>query len=118
VVKNKSMEKKSYDIEWKVEGLHWWFVTRRKLLKSILLSFNFSLIKGIVVDIGCGGGSNLRLLRSLGISAIGLDKSIFTLSFTKKRLKYSSESIGLIIALNIIENLENHVNGIHEFYQP
>jgi SAM-dependent methyltransferase len=123
------MGKNSYDIEWEVEGLHWWFVTRRKLLKSILLSFNFSLIKGIVVDIGCGVGSNLKLLRSLGVSAIGLDKSIYALSLAKNRLKLPlingdlnklpirSKSIGLIIAMDVLEHLENDLNGIREFYQ-
>jgi len=30
------MEKNPYDIESEVESFHWWFVVRRKLLKSIL----------------------------------------------------------------------------------
>jgi len=128
MVKDKSMGKNSYDIEWKVEGSHWWFVVRRKFLESALLSLDFPL-KGFAVDIGCGVGSNLNVLRLLGISAIGLDNSHYALLLAKKKLKLPlingdlnklpmrPKSVGLIIAMDILEHLENDANGIREFYQ-
>ena len=128
MVKTKSMEKTSYDIEWEVESFHWWFVVRRKLLKSILSSTPLPL-KFMTLDIGCGAGSNLRALGSTGFNVIGLDRSIYALSLAKRKLQLPlingdlnmlpirPESVGLIIAMDIIEHLENDVNGIHECFQ-
>ena len=61
-----------YDVESEVEGFHWWFVVRRKLLKFILSSINIPM-NCLTLDVGCGAGSNLKALVSDGLYAIGLD---------------------------------------------
>ena len=122
------MDETSYDIEKRVEGFHWWFSVRRKLLKSILSSL--ALPRGsLALDIGCGTGSNLRLLRAEGLSVIGLDSSFYALSLAKmssqsfllnadlNMLPIRPESIGLIIAMDIFEHLENDRNGIRQCSQ-
>jgi SAM-dependent methyltransferase len=60
---------------------------------------------------------------------IGLDRSIYALSLNRKKLKFPlingdlnklpvrPNSVGLIIAMDILEHLENDSNGILEFYQ-
>jgi SAM-dependent methyltransferase len=121
----------SYEVESKVENFHWWFVVRRKLLKSILSSVNLP-INSLTIDIGCGTGSNLRTLTSSGLYTIGLDRSIYALTLVKKRknkddfhllagdlnnLPIKTKSVGLIIAMDAFEHLENDVNGIHESYR-
>ncbi len=128
MVKTKSMNKTSHDIEKHVEGFHWWFSVRRKLLKSILSSLSLPL-DSLALDIGCGTGSNFRLLRKEGLSVIGLDHSLYALSLAKmntqdpfingdlNRLPIRSESIGLIIAMDILEHLEDDRNGIRECFQ-
>ena len=117
-----------YDVENKVESFHWWFVARRKLLKSILSSFNLQE-KPITLDIGCGAGSNLKALASMGLYVIGLDRSVYTLTLARKKgefpllagdlnkLPIKTKSVGLIIAMDILEHLEDDENGIHEFYR-
>jgi SAM-dependent methyltransferase len=117
-----------YDIELKVEGFHWWFAGRRKLLGSLLLSIDFSF-EELAIDIGCSVGSNLKILTSTGIHAVGLDYSIYALSLAKSRLKLPlingdlnqlpvrSKSVGLIIAMDILEHLEDDANGIRELYR-
>jgi SAM-dependent methyltransferase len=122
------MEKNPYDIESEVESFHWWFVVRRKLLKSIL-SYLDVPINGVTLDIGCGAGSNLRTLVSAGLYAIGLDRSTYALTLARRRegvpllagdlnkLPIKTKSVGLIIAMDVIEHLENDSNGIREFYQ-
>lgn len=116
----------NYDIEWQVESFHWWFTVRRKLLEDILASINISK-KEWAIDIGCSVGSNLQVLNSTGINAIGLDYSRYALSFAKKKTKsplingdanklpLRSRSVGLIVATDILEHLEEDVNGISEF---
>jgi SAM-dependent methyltransferase len=130
MVKTKSMNKTnktSYDIECEVEGSHWWFSGRRKLIKSILSSV--PLPPGyITLDIGCGVGSNLEILRAMGLHAIGLDQSRYALSLARKKLEFPlingdlnalpvrPNSIGLIIAMDILEHLEDDANGIRQLY--
>jgi SAM-dependent methyltransferase len=128
MVKTKSMNKTSHDIEKRVEGFHWWFSVRRKLLRSILPSLPLPL-DPLALDIGCGTGSNLKLLRAEGLSVIGLDHSLYALSLAKmntqhpfingdlNRLPIRPECIGLIIAMDIFEHLEDDRSGIHECFQ-
>jgi SAM-dependent methyltransferase len=121
----------SYDVESNVESFHWWFVVRRKLLKSILSSVNVP-INSLTLDIGCGTGSNLRTLLSAGLCAIGLDRSMYALTLLKNKknkddlrllagdlnnLPIKTKSVGLIIAADIFEHLEDDVSGIRESYR-
>ena len=123
------MEKSSYDVEAKVESFHWWFAARRKLLKSILSFINIPN-NSVTLDIGCGVGSNLMVLGLVGLyKTVGLDLSFYALSLAKSRLNLPlingdlnqlparSNSFGLIIAMDILEHLEDDVNGIHELYR-
>ena len=117
-----------YDIEAKVQSFHWWFAVRRKLLKSILSSLNVSK-NCLTLDIGCGTGSNLRTLLSAGLYAVGLDRSLYALLLVKNKekspllvgdlnnLPVKTKSVGLIIAMDVLEHLDNDVDGIHSFYQ-
>ncbi len=117
-----------HDVESKVESFHWWFVVRRKLLKSILSSVKFQK-NSITLDIGCGTGSNLRVLVSAGLYPIGLDQSIYALILVKEKGDYpllvgdlnklplKTKSVGLIIAMDILEHLEDDTNGINESYR-
>ena len=118
----------NYDIEWQVEKYHWWFSVRRKLLEYLLTSINISS-KEFAIDIGCGVGSNLNVLSSKGIHTIGLDHSLYALTLVKRRLELPlingdlnklplrSNSIGLIVAMDVLEHLDNDANGISEFYR-
>ena len=123
------MEKNSYDVEAKVESFHWWFVIRRRLLRRLLHSLvvpqEFS-----AVDIGCGTGSNLRTLGSAGLyKVVGLDRSFYALSIAKRKVKLPLingdinnmpirlNSVGLIIAFDVIEHVDDDLNAIRELYQ-
>jgi len=118
----------SYDVENMVESFHWWFVVRRKLLASILSSIHVPT-NSLTLDIGCGVGSNLKVLSSAGTNAIGLDRSIYALSLISKQLEVPllngdlndlpvrSKSVGLIVAMDILEHLDDDANGISEFYR-
>ncbi len=122
------MRETPYDIEWRVERFHWWFTVRRKLLESILSSFSLPG-RGLAVDMGCGVGSNLEVLRSMGFQVVGLDKSIYALSFVQRRspfplinadlnkLPVRSQSIDFIVAMDVLEHLKDDVLGIRQFYQ-
>jgi len=117
-----------YDVESKVESFHWWFVVRRKLLHSILSSVKI-LKNCAVLEVGCGTGANLRTLGSAGIYGIGLDRSVYALTLVKSKenlpllagdlnnLPIKTKSVGLIIAMDIFEHLEDDRKGIVESYR-
>ncbi len=122
------MKQTPFDIEWKVESFHWWFVVRRRLLQSLLSSINLPR-NCVTVDIGCGVGSNLGTLRSVGLNVIGLDRYIYALTLVRSKegfpllagdlnkLPIRPKSVGLIVAMDVLEHLDNDVNGIREFSQ-
>jgi len=117
-----------YDLENKVESFHWWFVVRRNLLKLILSFVNIPT-NFLTLDVGCGTGSNLKALVSAGLYPIGLDQSIYVLTLVKEkigcpllvgdlnRLPIKTKSVGLIIAMDILEHLEDDSKGINESYR-
>jgi SAM-dependent methyltransferase len=122
------MMRTPYDIESEVEGFHWWFTGRRKLLKSLLYQLCLPS-RSVALDIGCGTGSNLRALGSRGLKAIGLDRSIHALALARQKIKFSfingdldnlpirPNSIGLIVAMDVLEHLEDDMKAIHELHQ-
>ena len=102
--------------------------SRRRFLQYLLSSFGL-LRQGPILDIGCGVGSNLYLFDSLRIRVVGLDRSFYALSLASKKFKnplingdinqlpLKPNSIGLIIASDILEHLDDDLNGIRELYQ-
>jgi ubiquinone/menaquinone biosynthesis C-methylase UbiE len=122
------MKRSSYDIEHEVEGFHWWFAVRRKLLATLLVSFEFHP-ESLAVDIGCGTVSNLKILKSAGFRVIGLDRSIYALSLHRKKFEFPlingdlaelpirSQSVGLIVAMDTLEHIEDDTKGIDELYR-
>jgi SAM-dependent methyltransferase len=122
------MKKITYDIEWNVERSHWWFSGRRRLLKFLISSLGIRR-NSLVVDVGCGVGSNLAFLKSMGLRVIGIDSEMYSLSFAKTlsggplvngdllRLPIKSDSIDLMIATDIFEHIEEDVLGMKEIYR-
>lgn len=124
----KNNHRTPYDIESEVEGFHWWFDVRRKLLSLVLSSIKVCR-NDIALEVGCGTGANLRILRSAGLYEIGLDHSFQALTFIKEKgnspllagdlnhLPLKKESVGLIIAMDVFEHLEQDETGIVECYR-
>jgi SAM-dependent methyltransferase len=122
------MRKNPYQTEWEVERYHWWFSVRRRLLLSLLPSMD-RWRRGIVIDVGCGVGSNLCALRSAGLNVIGLDLSFDNLSMAQQKaeiplvnadlsnLPFRARSTSAIVAMDVLEHIENDSIGIRELYR-
>lgn len=122
------MQKSNYDLEHQIESSHWWFVGRKRLLKSVLSAQPLRFDR-VAMEVGCGAGSNLNILKSLGFTVFGLDRSCYALSLVAKRLNVPliagdltklplrSESVGLIVAMDVLEHLESDIDGIREIYR-
>ena len=118
-----------FDIDSRVESFHWWFAGRRKLLSSLLSSVPLSR-GALALDVGCGVGSNLATLTSMGLRVVALDLSFEALLLAQKRYKSSfinanlnqlpilPNSVGLILATDILEHLQDDLAGIISLRHP
>src|ERR1043165_9149320 len=133
----KEMQQHTYAIMDEVEGSHWWFVGRRKILESFLDSIVEKLNaeptkvgtpkKLRILDVGCGTGANLEMLSQYG-DAEGVDVSDEALEFCRKKgltarkglaetLPFDDETFDITTALDVIEHLDDDVAGLKEMFR-
>ena len=64
------MERHTYAIMYEVEGSHWWFAGRRRILESfvkeIVSDLNLQGRTPQILDVGCGTGANVEMLSRFG----------------------------------------------------
>lgn len=124
----KEMEQHTYGIMNDVEDKHWWFVGRRAILESFLARTVESIRNPNsqirILDVGCGTGANLEMLKQFGESE-GVDVSDDALEFCRKKglkvhkglaeeLPFEDETFDLVTALDVVEHLDDDVAGLKE----
>jgi SAM-dependent methyltransferase len=126
------MQQHTYGIMYEVEGTHWWFVGRRRIIAAFVEEAcrkleRDSLQNGRprILDVGCGTGANLELLGNYG-EAEGVDVSPEALAFCRARglinvrqgeaekLPYEDGAFDLVTALDVVEHLDDDVAGLRE----
>src|SRR5437868_7866331 len=125
------MQQHTYAIMYRVEGEHWWFVGRRRILESFVqkicqdLKRDLHITRPHILDVGCGTGANLEMLSEFG-DAEGVDVSQDALAFCRERglanvhlgaaekLPYEDETFDLVTALDVVEHLDDDVAGLRE----
>jgi SAM-dependent methyltransferase len=125
------MMRHTYSIMYEVEGKHWWFAGRRRILESFLVRICQDLKRESgeerprILDVGCGTGANLELLGKHG-EAYGVDVSHEALDFCRARglenvrhgeaekLPYPDASFDLVTGLDVVEHLDDDVAGLRE----
>lgn len=96
-----------------LEDSHWWYGERRSILKR--------MIKGLqpttALDIGAAGGGNTRVLVGAGWDVVALEYSVAGAEVAKSRglpvlradaraLPFPDRSMGLVVAFDILEHVE------------
>ncbi|HEV2912842.1 MAG TPA: class I SAM-dependent methyltransferase [Pyrinomonadaceae bacterium] len=121
------MQRHTYAIMYEVEGAHWWFAGRRRIIASFVegICRDMGRERPRILDVGCGTGANLELLARYG-EAEGVDVSTDALSFCRERglenvrqgaaelLPYEDGSFDLVTALDVVEHLDDDVAGLSE----
>jgi len=124
------MQQHTYSIMYQVEGSHWWFVGRRRIIESFLgpICRKLNTEQPRVLDIGCGTGANLEMLSQFG-TAEGVDVSVEALAFCRERglanvrqgeaehLPFEDCSFDLVTALDVVEHLDDDVAGLEEMWR-
>ena len=114
----------------KKEETYWWNVAKREMVFRLLNSLGF-LNEGrdnaIAADLGCGAGFTAKAFDS-HYRMVGVDVSIDALQFCQGRglkrlcqinterfsLPFKSESLHLVLALDVIEHLEDDAYALRE----
>src|SRR6266581_7621198 len=123
----REMQQHTYSIMYEVEGKHWWFVGRRRIIESFVekICHDIGKRKPRILDVGCGTGANLQMLSQFG-AAEGVDVSSEALEFCRARgltnvkqgaaetLPHGDASFDLVTGLDVIEHLDDDVAGLRE----
>ena len=123
----REMQEHTYSIMYEVEGKHWWFVGRRRIIAEFVEEVCRAIGKPRpgILDIGCGTGANLQMLSQFG-AAEGVDVSIEALDFCRARglaevkqgaaehLPFADASFDLVTGLDVVEHLDDDIAGLRE----
>ena len=123
----KEMQSHHYPILYQVEERHWWYVGRRRIIRSLVERICATLNNPSprILDVGCGTGANLKMLAAHG-QAEGVDISEQAVDFCRERgldsvklgaaeeLPYEDDSFDLVTALDVVEHLDDDVAGLRE----
>lgn len=110
-----------------IEQAHWWYVARRKIIFDWVFRMLADYSAPRMLDMGCGTGFNMEYLRNNGYSHIvGLDFSSEALTLCQSRnlphlvcgdgtrSPLRHESFDVIMALDLIEHLDDDVQTLQE----
>jgi SAM-dependent methyltransferase len=130
----REMQQHTYAIMYRVEGEHWWFAGRRRILEGFVqkicqdLERELNVTRPHILDVGCGTGANLEMLSQFG-DAEGVDVSQDALAFCRERglknvrhgeaekLPYDDGTFDLVTALDVVEHLDDDVAGLSEMWR-
>jgi SAM-dependent methyltransferase len=120
------MDIAAYAAEAVVEAKHWWFVGRRLLFSGIIRELGLPH-DSLVLDVGTGTGTNLRLLRDLGFGRVtGIDQSPEAIRFCAEKglgdvkqadacgLPFPDQTFDLIFATDVIEHVDDDFSALRE----
>src|SRR5258708_26763330 len=121
------MSEKLLETFFEVEEKHWWWIGRKNIIKSLLNSKGTGS-KNIILDAGCGTGSNIIFFNQFG-RTYGIDISSVATKFFRTRgiknvvtgdvskLPYKSNFFDLVTCMDVLEHIENEEKAINEIFR-
>jgi SAM-dependent methyltransferase len=118
------MERSVYQRLDQLEGNHWWFVARRKIISAVITRFAPAKKNLRVLEAGCGTGGNLAMLSRFGkLEAFELDDEARTIAESKMPIKvkpgilpdgipFKAGSFDVVTAFDVIEHVEKDVESL------
>ena len=123
-----TVKKEIYSQIQNIEQTHWWYIARRKIIFDWVSRVLSDYPTPRVLDVGCGTGFNVEHLGACGYNHVmGLDSSTESLVFCRSRKLTNlicgdaawpplrHESFDVIMALDLVEHLDDDVQALREF---
>ncbi len=119
------MQAEEYEEMFRLEDTYWWFVGRRKLVRTMLDKYLVHPTDAKVLDFGCGTGANYELLSRYG-DVISQDYFQVPLGFcqrrgirrlvraTAERLPFKDDVFALTAATDVLEHVDKDALAIAE----
>jgi len=117
------MQPETYQIMRQVEDEHWWFVARRKIIRTLLQQLNLRE-RSNILEVGCGTGGNIEMLESFGaLTCIEYDENAAGIARERERAQvlFGELPFGLpplphqfdvVTALDVIEHIDDDRSSI------
>lgn len=78
------MQLAQFDLHAQIERQHWWFVARRRILRSLIEAVVPARQNRLLIDVGCGTGGNLAELAE-SYNCLGVDTSADGVRLAQRR---------------------------------
>lgn len=110
----------------RIKNRHWWYRGRRKVLGELMHRFIPQNLDAPILDLGCGPATNAGLVAPFPTHVVALDLSPRALEFCRvegygkpvaahaQALPFADKSFALVLALDLLEHLEDDVAAIGE----
>lgn len=119
------MELQEYDLMYRLENTHWWFLGKRKFITAV-----FPKVKRVkILDIGCGTGGTTKFLKNYG-EVVGLEANPLAQSLARKRglkiisgtaekLPFENESFDVVTIFDVLyhQNIGSDIKVLKEAYR-
>lgn len=111
------MDRAIYDRMAEIDGDHWWFVARRRIIAALIERQARPPADARILEVGCGTGSNIALLRHYGrVEAIEPDDQARALAARRTGVavqggllpdgvKLDDGAFDLIVLLDVLEHI-------------
>jgi len=123
------MDASMYKEMFEVQNYHWWFVAKKQIIMATVrqLTNENSGKKIEILDAGCGPGLMLNELQKVGTTS-GMDFSDDAINFSRQHFEgvlkkcdlpsvvpFAKNSFDLLLALDVVEHIENDVGALEVF---